>query len=226
MKYLVIGGMGTYATLVFFQKMYENTNARKDQDFPEIYIINKSNMPDRTNAILNGENTDEIIRLTWEMANEINVIKPSRVMVLCNTYHYFIKNLKQNLKEGIEVVEMPKEALIECERLKMKSVTVFSTTGTKDSAIYDMYNKKIGGNIVINYPEKEDSKLLMNEIYSLKQYKSYNSEIIKTLIKKYLEKTDGIILGCTELSVMNIKRSDYIVDAMDISMKKFFSKKH
>ena len=43
----IVGGMGSYATLHFFQKLLEATPAEKEWDRPRIIIDNRCTMPSR-----------------------------------------------------------------------------------------------------------------------------------------------------------------------------------
>ena len=51
----VIGGMGPQATLQFCQRVIDLTAAQTDQEHIPTLILNDTEMPDRTEAILSGK---------------------------------------------------------------------------------------------------------------------------------------------------------------------------
>ena len=50
----VIGGMGPEATSYFYDEVIEHTVASRDQEHLDMVIISQASMPDRTHAILTG----------------------------------------------------------------------------------------------------------------------------------------------------------------------------
>ena len=53
----IIGGMGPGATALLFQKIFDHTDAKTDAEHIHIIIDNRPSIPDRTSAILRGDNT-------------------------------------------------------------------------------------------------------------------------------------------------------------------------
>ena len=53
----IIGGMGPGATALLFQKIIDYTDAKVDAEHIHIIVDNCPQIPDRTTAILKGEDT-------------------------------------------------------------------------------------------------------------------------------------------------------------------------
>ena len=53
----IIGGMGPGATALLFQKLIDYTDAKSDSEHIHVIIDNNTSIPDRTTAILAGEDT-------------------------------------------------------------------------------------------------------------------------------------------------------------------------
>ena len=57
----VVGGMGSYATLDFFERYLNKFEADKEWDRPRIVIDNRCTMPSRVRAILYNERWDQVV---------------------------------------------------------------------------------------------------------------------------------------------------------------------
>lgn len=201
----VLGGMGTLASLVFYEKLYKNTRAKKDQDHIDAVILNHASLPDRTREILEkrGEFLKEV-REDYEIFNSVGV---DYIAITCNTSHYFLEEMKKMTRA--EIINMPLEALKEAAK-RGKDITFFGTLGSIEGRVYKRYENELG--LKINYPDKKDQDTLMDIIYRVKSDgKRHFSEFDK-LLEKYGKDTT-VITGCTELSVLDYKDA---VDAMDV----------
>ena len=83
----IIGGMGPLATADLFRKIVLNTKASTDQEHIKILIDNNTDIPDRTEAIINdGKNpVPQLTRsavVLWALGAQILVMP-------CNTAQYF-----------------------------------------------------------------------------------------------------------------------------------------
>ncbi len=108
---------------------------------------------------------------------------------------------------------------------KAKTVGVIATDGTVRSDVYKKVLDKNGLKCV--YPDKDDQAAVTNIIYNeVKAGKKGNCERLMQVVDSLRNNgCDAIILGCTELSVMNedngltVKNHD-ITDAMEALAKK------
>ncbi len=91
----IIGGMGPLATADLFKKIVINTKANTDQEHIKILIDNNTDIPDRTDAIINGGKNPlpQMLKsavLLWAMGAQI-------LLMPCNTAHYFISQIQKTL---------------------------------------------------------------------------------------------------------------------------------
>lgn len=194
----IIGGMGPKATCDLMEKIIKLSDAHKDQDYVRICVDCNTNIPDRTQAILDGgadplpELVKSGIRLQ-DMGSDV-LIMP------CNTAHYYYDKLIPFFE--IPILHMPVETAKLLEKENTNVVGVLATDGTIKSGVYETALKQ--HNIEAVYPEEKEQKRIMSLIYEcIKSGKNnvddyHLSKIIELLYEKGAEK---IILGCTELPI-------------------------
>lgn len=209
----ILGGMGTFATTVFFERLYNLTNAKKDQDHINALILNHATMPDRTEEILNGGG--EFLNAVREDFEIFNRAKVKYIVIPCNTSHYFIEEMRQ-MADG-EIINMPYEA-VKFAKEKGKDLMLFATTGTVKGKVYEKYANDL--HIPLHYPTEAEQKIIMETIYKVKETGNTNYPQFQKLIEKYKDKYT-LIMGCTELSLLDYGDS---VDAMDVLIKKALEK--
>lgn len=214
----IIGGMGPAATSLLFQKLINDTDAKTDAEHMHIIIDNNTEIPDRTTAILNGEDTP--VTYIVESGKKLEHCGAELLLIPCNTSHYFYEEIQRQLT--VTVVNMIEETAKVCLKRGYKKVGVLATTGTCSTHTYDRELKKLGIEAV--YPDKEGQEKVMEIIYEqVKAGKKINASIIdQTLKKMAAEGAEGFILGCTELPFA-IKNGDFgyhFMDSLDILAKR------
>jgi aspartate racemase len=217
----ILGGMGPESTAHLFLKIIKNTPAKKDQDHLRIIIYSNPKIPDRTLALLGeGENPLEEAKKT---VYNLEKAGAEIIALPCNTMHYYYREL-QNITK-IPIIDMISETALFIHKKfpDMKKIGLLATTGTIKAGIYE---RKING-VQIVIPSKDAQKKVMNSIYGTHGIKagyigenlqSEILEITKTLIK---EGAEAIVIGCTELSLLSIKKelSVPVIDPLEILAK-------
>lgn len=214
----IIGGMGPLATSIFFSRIIEKTNASKDQDHIWTVISSHATMPDRTSVIEQGLDKSLILQAVSEDIKIMEVANVDKIAIPCNTFHYFYEDV-QNLTE-IPIINMIDETLKEFSKSYGKKPLVLSTIGTKKAQVYEKYSKKYGISIIVL--EEEFVNEINNIIYDIKETNVVENpkflELLNVLINKY--NPDGIILACTELSLIPMDKEKYkVLDAMDVLVR-------
>ena len=210
----IIGGMGPGATALLFQKLIDYTDAKCDAEHMHIIIDNNTAIPDRTTAILNGENTPALC--ICESGKKLEQCGAELLLIPCNTSHYFYDYIQAQLT--VPIVNMIAETAKECLKNGYRKVGVLATTGTCNTHTYDRELKKHGVEAV--YPDEEGQKKVMEIIYDqVKAGCKINVQILdQTLKKMSSEGAQAFILGCTELPFA-IKNGDFgyhFLDSLDI----------
>ncbi len=194
----IIGGMGPLATADLFRKIVLNTKATTDQEHIKILIDNNTDIPDRTEAIINnGKNpvpqlTKSAVVL-WAMGAQILVMP-------CNTAHYFHSEVQKNVDIPIlSMIEITGKSLL---KKGIKTVGLLATEGTIKSGIYQDFFMKIGIKTII--PDEDGQSCITDLIYNGVKAgnKDYDvtrvNEVIKSMFKCGAQ---TIVLGCTELPI-------------------------
>lgn len=194
----IIGGMGPGATALLFQKIIDYTDAKVDAEHIHIVIDNCPQIPDRTSAILKGEDTP--VKYICECGRKLEKYGAQLLAIPCNTSHYFYSYIQSQLR--IPVVNMPEETARECRNLGFQKVGVLATTGTRRTEIYDHALEKF--DICAIYPDDEGQELLMSIIYDyVKAGKKADSSMFQRQIEEMVsEGVQAFILGCTELPMV------------------------
>ena len=213
----IIGGMGPGATALLFQKLIDYTDAKNDAEHMHIIIDNNTAIPDRTTAILKGENTPALYIV--ESGKKLEMCGAELLLIPCNTSHYFYDEIQDQL--SVPVVNMIAETAKVCLSNGYTKVGVLATTGTCNTDTYGRELNKFGVEAV--YPDVEGQKKVMEIIYDqVKAGRKINVQILDQTLKKMAsEGAQAFILGCTELPFA-IKNGDFgyhFLDSLDILAK-------
>ncbi len=208
----IIGGMGPLAGCEFYRMLIETTPAKRDQDHFDVILSGHASIPDRTEAVENGDGSHLIAAIAEDIElfanNEIDLIA-----MTCNTSHTFYKEL-QTLSP-IPFFNMVKNAVHELkENNPDRRVTLFSTRGTYISNVYLDYAK--AHKLDLRYPEDEDKDLVMRSIYHVKKTQETRIPQLDTVLDKYTADDGLVLFACTELSVLDIpeKHHNKVADSM------------
>ncbi len=210
----ILGGMGPLATAELFRRIVEKTPAKRDQDHPRIIIYNNPKIPDRTAYIL-GKGEDPRAELI-ESAKKLESWGADFIIMPCNTAHFFAETIQREIK--VPLLSMIEETAKEIEKMGLRKVGLLATDGTIKGLVY--HRALLDRGIRIAVPNREDQKKVMRGIYE--GVKSGNLELGRELIlrvaKKLEKRSEGIIAGCTEVSVA-LRQEDLsvpLIDPMDV----------
>lgn len=210
----ILGGMGPLATAELFRRIVEKTPAKRDQDHPRIIIYNNPKIPDRTAFIL-GKGEDPRPELI-DSARKLESWGADFIIMPCNTAHFFAETIQREIK--VPLLSMIEETAKEIEKMGLRKVGLLATDGTIKGLVY--HRALLDRGIGIAVPNREDQKKVMRGIY--KGVKSGNLELGRELIlrvaKKLEKRSEGIIAGCTEVSVA-LRQEDLsvpLIDPMDV----------
>jgi len=205
----IIGGMGPLATADLFRKIVLNTKATTDQEHIKILIDNNTDIPDRTEAIINnGKNpvpqlTKSAVAL-WAMGAQILVMP-------CNTAHYFRSELQKNVDIPIlSMIEITGKSLL---KKGIKTAGLLATEGTINSGIYQDVFMNMDIEIIV--PDEDEQTVITDLIYNgVKAGKQdYDTTIVKDVMQHMIDRgAETLVLGCTELPVaVDMYKLDFTV---------------
>ncbi|MCT4564894.1 MAG: amino acid racemase [Maledivibacter sp.] len=194
----ILGGMGPLATADLFKKIITLTDANSDNEHIEIIVENNTEIPDRTDYIIN--NGDNPTKQMIKSAIRLEMMGADVIIMPCNTAHYFYDEIIQYI--DVPFINMISETAKETAKLfPNEKIGLLATEGTYKAGIYDKVFDKYNLNLVT--PDYDKQKYIMELIYNIKKGKD-NMDI--TNFKGVLEelKEQGVkafILGCTELPI-------------------------
>lgn len=207
-KLCIIGGMGPLASCEFNRRIIEKSPANSDQEHIETLLISDNLMPDRTQAILSGDDAELLKR--FESHFKLGESWGADFFAIpCNTSHYFMKNFN----------EMTDKKILNMVELAVKdagdNICVLATNGTYKTGIYRKAIKDANKNLV--ELTEDEKNLSMKTIYDIKSGvipDIDNFKEFKAMIDEKLKSGAKILLACTELSLIKFDNKN-IIDAMD-----------
>lgn len=205
----IIGGMGPMATVDLFKKLVEHTDAQTDAEHIHIIIDNYPQIPDRTKAILAGD--DSIVTYLAKSAKRLEKAGADFLLIPCNTSHYFYDKLCKKI--NVSVVNMIRECAKKVQSLGITKVALLATDGVVFSNVYTSMFAEYG--IEVLTPDSDGQKKVMYLIYDeIKAGKKAHPENLDDVLNNLKEQgAQAFILGCTELPlVFNTSCSEYFID--------------
>lgn len=214
----IIGGMGSKATSVFFDRLVDHTAASCDQEHINTVILNYADFPDRTASIRSGE-TEEIIAAFEKCGRQLDYLGVSNIAITCNTAHYFIDSVRKSTSAN--VISMIEESVRLARSEGARRIGIMATDGT---VMADVYGKVCSAEgLTAVYPPAERQADVMSLIYEdIKQGRPGDPEKFNRVMKQFAEDDcDKVILACTELSVYKETNDvpDMCIDAMDVLVR-------
>ena len=198
----IVGGMGSFATLGFYQRVLQAFPANKEWERPHIVVDNFCTMPSRVRAILYDEDTERLKRMLCASVDMMRQAWQEQdgklyVILACNTAHYFLPYLSEHFSDVIfvNILQLCADAI---RRAHCDEVWVLASEGTVATRMYDHYLEDVR----VQYPEQQ-----MREIRAFIEVVKQQPEIPEESIEAFhafLESApvSDVVLGCTELPVL------------------------
>jgi len=225
----IIGGMGPQASAKLLEVLIAICNrdygAKDDSDFPEI-ILNSIPVPD---FISDGTNINPAFNTLQDRIKRLESFNPICFGIACNTAHLLLEDLQVKTKVPFtSIIEEVTKKVVESQ---INKVGLLVTPVTISSDLYQDALEEQGIGVII--PSKGEQEIVDEVIRNILAGKIDKADRQKLIIvAKSLEKRDtqGIILGCTELSLIFPKKISLpIFDSIEILaralLKKFFEEK-
>ena len=215
----VIGGMGPEATAFFYEEVIKHTDASRDQEHLDMVIISQASMPDRTHAILTGDDA-RLLQVMREDAQALETLGCTCIAIPCNTSHYFYDKIQSFT--GVPIIHMPREAVREAAQARRaRRIGIMGTDGTVRSGVYARECETLGVECMVPSPERQAD--VMSIIYeNVKAGHPADMGKFSLVVDELVRRgCDAIILACTELSVARRRQGapDVCLDAMDVLVR-------
>lgn len=209
----IIGGVGPLATMFIGEMIVRRTRAAKDQEHVHTIIDNDTSIPDRTAYILDQTKENPVPVIVGDAVKLANA-GADLICIPCNTAHTFYEELEQG--SPVPVLHMIRETAKRASELGAKRVGILATDGTLASEVYQ--KALIEQDIEPVMPDHDIQKQVMSLIYDYvkagKEVSQKQWQAIETAMDKM--DCDKIILGCTELSIINrdLKLDQRYIDSL------------
>lgn len=215
MRLGVLGGLGPMATAYYLELVIAMTDARRDQDHPEIIVMNIPSIPDRTAYILGKSSENPVIPMV-QLGQQMKNMGVSVIATPCITAHYFHDQLQSGI--GLPVIHAIRSCAQLLRRAGISSVGLMATDGTVQSGIFQKEVEDAGMKLVLpSQPRQADVMSLIYDYVKagispdMALFESVRSELFRN-------GAQVVVLGCTELSLL---KKDYdlgngILDALEV----------
>ena len=218
MRLGVIGGLGPMATAYYMELMIRMTDAKRDQDHPEILVMNIPSIPDRTAFIL-GKSQDNPCGSMVELGRQLKGLGCSVVATPCVTAHYFHETLQEQI--GLPVIHVIRRTAELLRQAGIRRVGLMATDGTVCSGIFQRQVEEQDMELVL--PSEAGQKGVMTLIYDQIKAGIQPDMELFAAIRDDLRRSGAevIVLGCTELSLLKKAQNlgDGILDALEVLAK-------
>ena len=197
----VLGGVGPLATIYFADLVVKMTDAKTDQEHISMVILNHGAIPDRTDYILDHSKPNPLPVMIAD-AKKLQAAGCDYIVIPCNTAHYFYDEIQKNV--DIPIINIIEETVKYAIKTVpgLKTLGVLATEGTIKSGAYERVADRYS--IDCKFPDEEDIFEFMRIIGDMKK-----------------KGCDAVILGCTELSIIDkdfnlSKKDSKIIDSMEV----------
>ena len=218
MRLGVLGGLGPMATAYYLELVVRMTDAKRDQDHPEILLMNIPTIPDRTAFIL-GKSQDDPAKPMIELGCQLKQLGAEVIATPCVTAHYFHEQLQKGI--GLPVIHVISCTAKLLADKGIRKVGLMATDGTVQSGIFQEKLTQAGIHTVL--PTQENQRGVMDLIYNqVKAGLPADMDLFFRICHQL--QADGaqvVLLGCTELSLLKKQQElgTGILDVLDVLAK-------
>jgi aspartate racemase len=213
----IVGGMGPQAGIALLNSITCMTGAGKDQEHLSTILMSfPGDVEDRT-LFLEGNAVSNPAYTIANIISRLEIAGADVIGIACNTSHAprIYNVITEELKKAaskVRLINMPFET---CRYLKdngaqVSRVGVLSTNGTYRCGVYNNILHDMGFDVIIPEPEFQNDvihAMVYDARFGIKSNAGSITNEVNVLMRKALaffkeKKTDAIILGCTEFSLM------------------------
>ena len=209
----VLGGMGPWATLDFFEKILRLTPAKTDQEHLRVIIDNNPKIPDRSPAIVgNGEDPTPALVAG---ARTLQQAGADVIVIPCNTAHYFYERVQNAVSLPVLHILEEVAATAREEVPSARALGILATAAAVSSGLYARACARQGIEVV--NPDPASQQVVNRAIYAVKagqmgpEITAGLQKIADALVGRGAQ---ALVLGCTELPFV-LKPQDVRVPLLD-----------
>jgi aspartate racemase len=209
----VVGGLGPWATLDFFEKILRLTPAQRDQDHLRVIIDSNAKIPDRSPAILGaGEDPTPALIAT---ARGLERAGAELLVIPCNTAHAFYDAVAASVRIPVLHIMEEVAASLRREWPDVRRAGVLATRATIAAGLYHRAFAAVGVDVLT--PDELGQEAVTRAIYGVKAGISQaETPAAVAQVARGLVALGGgaLVLGCTELPFV-LRPGDVDVPLLD-----------
>ena len=196
----ILGGLGPMSSAYFYELLIAHTDAACDQDHIDLVLSSRATTPDRTGYILHKSCENPVQTMISE-AQKLVRYGADLIVIPCNTAHFFYDELHAAIH--VPMLNIIEEAVRQAHTIGAEKIGILATDGTIQTQTYQRYSQKYGMECIV--PNPDEQKEIMDIIYgAVKSGKEPNLKAFQSVGDSLLQRgADRIVLGCTELSLIN-----------------------
>jgi aspartate racemase len=96
----ILGGLGPRASAAFLNSIYEAASG-SEQRTPAVFLVSDPSFPDRSSAVLQGLDEEELLRRTEAALRSLVDLGAERLVMCCVTLHYLLPRISIDLRSHI-----------------------------------------------------------------------------------------------------------------------------
>jgi len=206
----ILGGMSYESTIKYYDLLLEKYHERfNDYHYPEVLIfsLNFQKLID----LEFGETREKYIEYLMTGINSLENAGVSFIIMAANSPHEVYEDLMNRSK--VPILSIVKATIGKAKQEKLYKLLLLGIKFTMQSTFYQKYAKKFDIDVITPSDEEQDkiNKIIFNELV-IGFFKQESKNILLHIINEY--KTDGVILGCTELPLI-INQNDIKIRLLD-----------
>lgn len=211
----IIGGSGPLASAHLYRRIMQEAarkGAAEDGDYPQILLDSrhigldaKGNYDSKTSDIL------------AQRARALIELGASKIVIACNTLHLAVPERSQ-----IPIVALPEKTIEHVQTKGLRQVGILSSRYAKESQLFSKGLKLSGIEPVeTTEPEQQELDLIIKSIMNNQRP---TKELVKIVEELRSRGAETVILGCTELSILN-KKLRNVEDPIEIVIQDLLGEK-
>lgn len=212
----VLGGLGPMASVYFYEMVVNMTEAKTDQEHVDMIITNRATTPDRT-AFIVGNSDEDPSKILIDDAKKLEKYGVDFIVITCNTAHYFYEKIVNAV--NIPLVNIVEETIKHAKETNHKKLGILATTGNIKTCLYQNMCEKYDIEYLV-LDENKQSKVMEIIYDDIKSGKPADMHKFNSIVDYLKENNcDGVILGCTELSILkndNKLDEDFYIDSLEV----------
>ena len=203
--------MGPLASAHFLSLVVSHTLAARDGEHIDIVMTSRASTPDRTAHLL-GRSTKNPLDTMKIDVNTLIRGGADLLAVPCNTAMAYYDEL--SLYSAVPILNTVFLTVGAARAAGVKKLSLLATAGTVAVGIYQKECEK--QNIGCVVPDDATQSTVNYIIYEKIKAGAYKVNKIYPIIEQLLSVSDAVVLGCTELSLIDFSdydKKEYIIDS-------------